>query len=120
MRTALSHWWRSFLGIGDEGRLTALEILRKRYVDETEHSKEFTQHAGQMHYPQFREGLLHIAAEETKHAGLLAADPVLFERAVDSSVDKGFLVVGKYGKRNEYVAVSLGDGAHGIVRGLHE
>ena len=72
MRTALSHWWRSFLGIGDEGRLTALEILRKRYVDETEHSKEFTQHAGQMHYPQFREGLLHIAAEETKHAGLLA------------------------------------------------
>jgi rubrerythrin len=25
-----------------------------------------------MHYPQFREKLLHIAAEETEHAGLLA------------------------------------------------
>jgi len=27
---------------------------------------------GEMHYPQFREKLLHIAAEETEHAGLLA------------------------------------------------
>jgi rubrerythrin len=72
MRTGLSHWWRTFLGIGDEARRTALDILRQRYVDESEHAKEFTQHALQMHYPQFRDGLLHIAAEETEHAGLLA------------------------------------------------
>ena len=61
-----------FLGIGDEARRTALDILRQRYVDESEHAKTFNQHARQMHYPQFREKLLHIAAEETEHAGLLA------------------------------------------------
>ena len=72
MRSELSHWWRSFLGIGDEARRTALDILRERYVDESEHAKTFTQHARQMHYPQFRETLLHIAAEETDHAALLA------------------------------------------------
>ena len=72
MRAELSHWWRGFLGIGDEARRTALDILRQRYVDESEHAKTFDQHARQMHYPQFRETLLHIAAEETEHAGLLA------------------------------------------------
>ena len=72
MRTELSHWWRRFLGIGDEARRTALDILHKRYVDESEHAKKFNQHARQMHYPQFRETLLHIAAEETEHAGMLA------------------------------------------------
>jgi rubrerythrin len=72
MRTGLSHWWRSFFSIGDEARRTALDVLRERYVDETEHEKRFTQHARQMHYPQYRETLLHIAAEEAEHAGLLA------------------------------------------------
>ena len=72
MRAELSHWWRGFLGIGDEARRTALDILRQRYVDESEHAKTFDQHARQMHYPQFRKTLLHIAAEETEHAGLLA------------------------------------------------
>ena len=72
MRTELSHWWRSFLGIGDEARRTALDILRQRYVDESEHATQFNQHALQMHYPQFRETLLHIAGEETDHAALLA------------------------------------------------
>lgn len=72
MRTELSHWLRSFLGIGDEARRTALDILRQRYVDEIVHAEKFSQHARQMHYPQFRERLLHIAAEETEHAGWLA------------------------------------------------
>lgn len=72
MRTELSHWWRSFLGIGDEARRTALDILRQRYVDEIVHAEKFTQHAGEMHYPQFREKLLRIAAQETEHSGLLA------------------------------------------------
>ena len=72
MRTELAHWWRIFLGIGDETRRVALDILRQRYVDESEHARQFTRHAGEMHYPQFREKLLHIAAEETEHAGLLA------------------------------------------------
>ncbi len=72
MRAELSHWWRSFLGIGDEARRTALDILRTRYMDEIVHAEKFNQHAGEMHYPQFREKLLHIAAEETEHAGLIA------------------------------------------------
>ena len=72
VRTELAHWWQSFLGIGDETRRVALDILRQRYVDESEHARQFTRHAGEMHYPQFREKLLHIAAEETEHAGLLA------------------------------------------------
>jgi rubrerythrin len=72
MRTELSHWWRSFLGIGDEARRTALDILRTRYVDEIVHAEKFNQHAGEMHYPQFREKLLHIGAEESEHAGLMA------------------------------------------------
>ena len=72
MRTEVAHWWRIFLGVGDETRRVALDILRQRYVDESEHARQFTRHAGEMHYPQFREKLLHIAAEETEHAGLLA------------------------------------------------
>ena len=72
MKTALSHWLRSFLGIGDEARRAALDILRKRYVDEIAHAEKFNQHAGEMRYPQFREKLLRIAAEETEHAGWLA------------------------------------------------
>ena len=72
MRTGLFHWWRSVLGIGDEARSTALKILRERYVDEIMHAAKFNRHAGEMHYPQFREKLLHIAAQENEHAGLLA------------------------------------------------
>lgn len=72
MKRELSHWWRKFLGIGDEARRTVIGILRQRYVDEREHAQTFNQHARQMHYPQFRERLLHIAAEETEHAELLA------------------------------------------------
>jgi rubrerythrin len=72
MRTELSHWWRGFLGIGNEMRRAALDILCKRYVDEIVHAEKFEQHAGEMRYPQFREKLLCIAAEETEHAGWLA------------------------------------------------
>jgi len=60
------------LGIGDEARRTALDILRQRYLDETEHAELFNQHARQMHYSQFRKTLLCIAAAETEHAELLA------------------------------------------------
>ena len=72
MRVELSHWWRSFFGIGDEARRTAVDILRQRYLDETEHAELFDQHAGQMRYSQFRKTLLRIAAEEAEHAKLLA------------------------------------------------
>jgi rubrerythrin len=72
LSTELSHWSRVFFGIGDEARRTALDILRRRYVDEIEHTERFKYHAEQMHYPQFRQRLLEIAAEESEHAGWIA------------------------------------------------
>ncbi len=72
MSTELSHWWRSFLGIGDAARQTALDVLCTRYIDEILHAEKFNQHAREMHYPQFREKLLQIAEEESEHAELLA------------------------------------------------
>lgn len=72
LNTALSQWSHRFLGIGDDSRLIALELLRQRYVDENQHAERFKQHARQMKYPQFREKLLHIAADEAKHAEWIA------------------------------------------------
>ena len=72
LSTELAHWSRGFFGVGNEARRTALDILRRRYVDEIEHAKRFKFHAGQMHYPQFRERLLQIAAQESAHAGRIA------------------------------------------------
>ena len=49
-----------------------LEILRARYADERQHAARFVLHAQKMHYPQFREALLRIAADESKHAERIA------------------------------------------------
>ena len=57
--------WRRFLGLPTESK--ALEILRRLYVKESQHTAVFAQHASRMHYPQFRAKLLEIAAQETKH-----------------------------------------------------
>ena len=72
LKTEFTHWLRGFLGIGDEARRTALDILRQRYLDETEHAETLRQHAEQMHYPQFRNELLHIAAQEAEHTQWVA------------------------------------------------
>lgn len=45
-----------------------LEILVQEYIEEAQHVSQFAEHARQMHYPQFREKLLRIAAEEQEHA----------------------------------------------------
>jgi len=45
----------------------ALAILRRLYIEESQHAAVFSQHASRMHYPQFRAKLLEIAARETKH-----------------------------------------------------
>jgi len=42
------------------------------------HVKLYTQHAGKMQYPQFRERLLVIAADEARHAEWLAEKIALF------------------------------------------
>ncbi len=67
-----SRWWRKFLGLSPDGYHKALEILRERYIDESQHATRFGQHAQKMQYPQFREKLLRIAAEEKQHAGWIA------------------------------------------------
>ena len=54
-----SERWRRFLAPPPSGDRKALDILRQRYVEE-------------MQYPQFREKLLHIATEKSKHAEWIA------------------------------------------------
>ena len=62
----LATWWRGFLGVPKDS--AAIEILHQRYVDELRGKRQLTQHAEKMHYPQFREKLLRIAAEKNNHA----------------------------------------------------
>lgn len=67
-----SEWWRRFLGPPPGGDRKALDILRQRYVEEMQAAGRFKQHAQEMQYPQFREKLLHIATEKSKHAEWIA------------------------------------------------
>lgn len=67
-----SDWWREFLGVSPGGYRDVINILCSRYVEEMQHVKRYTQHAQKMHYPQFRERLLRIAADEARHAEWLA------------------------------------------------
>lgn len=67
-----SEWWRRFLGLSPDGYRRAIEILRGRYIEERQHMHRFAQHAQKMQYPQFREKLLQIAANEAKHVEWIA------------------------------------------------
>jgi rubrerythrin len=67
-----SEWWRRWFGSARDGYYTALGILRSRYADEKQHAARFVQHAQKMQYPQFRDALLRIAADESKHADWIA------------------------------------------------
>ena len=71
-------WWRQFLGLSPDGYHVVVKILQDRYVEEMEHVNRYTQHASRMQYPQFRERLLAIAADEARHAEWLAAKINLF------------------------------------------
>ena len=51
--------------VAPSGNVRAVEILRARYIEERQHEKRFTDQAGKMQYPQFRDKLLTIAAEES-------------------------------------------------------
>jgi rubrerythrin len=73
-----SDWWRQFLGFSSDGYHRAVEVLTKRYIEESQHVARFTQHAQRMQYPQFRDKLLAIAAEEEKHVEWLAEKVKLF------------------------------------------
>ena len=73
-----SQWWCRFLGFSADGYHKAVEILCERYIEESQHVTRFTQHAQRMQYPQFRDKLLQIAAEESKHVEWLAEKIRLF------------------------------------------
>ena len=51
------------------------EILRQRYVEVVrQRAVLLKHHAEKMQYPQFRDRLLRIAMEKSKHAGWIAED----------------------------------------------
>jgi rubrerythrin len=64
----LTKWFRSI-----DKRDAVLNILCHRYVREKQHAMRYSQHADRMRYPQFRDALDGLAAEERKHAELIAA-----------------------------------------------
>ena len=82
-----SDWWRGFLGLSPDGYREVLKILQDRYVDEMHHVNLYTQHAGKMQYPQFRERLLAIAADEARHAEWLAEKIALFGGKLPSAAE---------------------------------
>lgn len=77
-----SDWWRKFLGCSPDGYRAVVKILQERYSDEIRHVKLYTQHAERMQYPQFREKLLRIAADEARHAEWLADKLAIFGGAL--------------------------------------
>lgn len=67
--TTLRRDWRKILdamSLEDE-REKLLEKLREQYCTEAHNAAQFTAHARRMYYPQFRDRLLRIAAEERAH-----------------------------------------------------
>ena len=67
-----SDWWLQFLGVSAGGYRDIIKILASRYVEEMQHVQRYTAHADRMQYPQFREKLLRMAADEARHAEWLA------------------------------------------------
>ena len=57
--------WRRFFGLPTESK--PLEILRRLYLEKSQHAVVFAEHASRMHYPQFRAKLLEIADREAEH-----------------------------------------------------
>lgn len=82
-----SDWWRKFLGCSLNGYQRTVKILQDRYVDEMLHVKRYTRHAQKMQYPQFRDRLLAIAADEARHAEWLAEKITLFGAELPSVPD---------------------------------
>ena len=66
--SALHAGWRHFLeALHPDDRQKLVEMLREEYSEEAQDTVQFTRHAQRMYYPQFRERLLRIAAEERIH-----------------------------------------------------
>jgi hypothetical protein len=60
-------WWRRFLGGAPDSREQAIAVLSERYVNESQLAARFKAYADKMQYPQFRQKLSTIAAEQAGH-----------------------------------------------------
>jgi bacterioferritin len=68
VKSALHKGWQHFLeALQPDDRHKLVELLSEEYREEAQDVSQFTQHAQRMYYPQFRERLLRIAAEEQAH-----------------------------------------------------
>jgi rubrerythrin len=68
LKTALDKGWRQFFeAIKPDYHQYLLEMLRQVYLEEALDVRQFIQDAEYMYYPQFRERLRRIAAEEQRH-----------------------------------------------------
>lgn len=67
-------WRRRLFGSRRESRELALAAWCHRYVREKQQAMRYVQHAEKMKYPQFREALGRLAAEEEAHAVMIAAE----------------------------------------------
>jgi hypothetical protein len=72
LREDRSGWWRRFHGLSQDKSRRVVGILSQRYVEEMQQHDRLKQYAERMHYPQFREKLLQIAAENKKHGEQIA------------------------------------------------
>jgi rubrerythrin len=59
-------------GFFSSARQNALEILTQGYIQESHHARQLSYHAEHMQYPQFRNKLRAIAADESRHAQWIA------------------------------------------------
>lgn len=68
LKRVLHEGWQRFLeALQPDDRQKLVELLGEEYLEEAQGAAQFTQHAQRMYYPQFRERLLRIAAEEQAH-----------------------------------------------------
>jgi rubrerythrin len=68
LKSAIHKGWQEFFdALHPNHHQKILEALRHAYLEEAQDVEQFTQHAERMHYPQFRERLLRIAADERAH-----------------------------------------------------
>jgi len=66
-------WWRRFLDLAPDESTNTVDILRQRYIDEMQRIGRFKQYAEKMHYPQYREKFVQMAAEKSQHAERIGA-----------------------------------------------
>jgi rubrerythrin len=68
LKKGLKEGWQHFFNaLHPDHHQQLLELLRGAYLEEAQDVAQFTQDAERMSYPQFRERLLRIAAEEQAH-----------------------------------------------------